>query len=138
MYGMERRRVAARNRRARDAGLRRVASLTRWSLAGALTATGVFAGLAAQVGRGAAAATKTTTKSPAASSTRAPDTRRIGRESGESEVPETSDDAGSGASSASTGSNVSNAAPATTPLTQPPSVAPVASGGPVSVVSGAS
>ncbi len=35
-------------RRARDAGLRRVQSITRWTLAGALAGTGLFAGLAAK------------------------------------------------------------------------------------------
>jgi hypothetical protein len=39
------------SRRNRDAGLRRVTTITQWAAAGAFAATGVFAGLAAHVGR---------------------------------------------------------------------------------------
>lgn len=41
-------------------GLRRIKRLTRWSLAGALAGTGLFAGLAAQAGTTTSAAAKTT------------------------------------------------------------------------------
>ena len=46
------------SRRDRDYGLKKVGAITRWTLAGsALAGTGFFAGLAAQSGRGATAAT---------------------------------------------------------------------------------
>src|SRR5467141_2937110 len=58
-----------RNRKARDAGLQRIKKLKRWSLAGALTGTGVFAGLAAHAGgTTASAATKTASQSSATAS----------------------------------------------------------------------
>ncbi len=39
-----------RTRRDRETGLRRIERMTRWSLAGALAGTGLFAGTAAQGG----------------------------------------------------------------------------------------
>src|SRR5438034_1192032 len=59
-----------RTRNARDAGLQRIKKLTRWSLAGALTGTGVFAGLAAHAGgTTTSAASKTASQSSATAST---------------------------------------------------------------------
>ena len=70
-------------KRNRDAGLRRVSTITRWTVAVGLAATGFFAGLASQVGRGSS---NTATKVRATStktrhrSTLAP--RRRGDDSG--------------------------------------------------------
>jgi hypothetical protein len=98
------------SRRDRDAGLRRVSVITRWSAAGALAGTGLFAGLAAHVGRGAVATTAT---NPGAAA-------RAGHRSRESE-PAASDDGGNGFAQAGS----------------PPAVLP-SSGGSAPVVSGAS
>ena len=53
--------IAPRSKKDRDAGLLRIKQLTRWSLAGALAGTGLFAGLATHtaVSTTSSAATKT-------------------------------------------------------------------------------
>src|SRR5438552_16632262 len=106
---MNSRAANTRSREDRDAGLRRIKKLTRWSLVGALAGTGVFAGLAAHAGgTTTSTATKATGQSTAAS-----------------------------AGSKSTTSSASIGTAATTPTTATPvTVAP--SSGSATIVSGAS
>ncbi len=96
-------------RRDRDAGLRRVGSITRWTVAGALAGTGLFAGLAAQAGRAAS----TSSPKPVAART-APDRGSNSTESG--------DDGGGGFTPAP-----QNTPPAVA-LAPPNAVAPIVSG----------
>ncbi|HEV7524310.1 MAG TPA: hypothetical protein VGP92_05055 [Acidimicrobiia bacterium] len=65
---MSTRPVSPRTRQDRDAGLARIKRVTRWSAAGALAGTGLFAGLAAHASGSAAstAPTKTAQQSSAA------------------------------------------------------------------------
>jgi hypothetical protein len=100
------------SRQNRDAGLRKVQSITGWAVAGALAATGLFAGLASQSGRGSVTAstrTRVAGATPGGGSTVA--------------TPPT-DDGGNGLGQA-------------TPL-QPPIVPPSSSSGFAPIVSGAS
>jgi hypothetical protein len=106
---MNRRSVNPKSRD-RDAGLARIKKLTRWSLAGALTGTGLFAGLAAH----ATASSGTTTVSQSTATS-----------SGSKSTTSTSAAANSG-SSATAGTS------ATTTTTVAPSSAPA------TIVSGAS
>jgi hypothetical protein len=99
------------SRQNRDAGLRRISAITRWTLAGALAGTGLFAGLASHSALGSTAAGATTPADPAAP--------RAG-----SAVATRPDDAG----------NWFNQAPAPQPVT----VLPSPSNGATSIVSGAS
>src|SRR5438105_15280036 len=100
-------------RNTRDAGLHRIKKLTRWSLAGALTGTGVFAGLAAHAGGGTTgAATKTATANQSTA------------------TPSVSKSTTSTTSAAGSGSSDNTSAPTTT------TVAP--SSGSATILSGAS
>ena len=68
---MSTRAVTPRNRHDRDAGLARIKRLTRWALAGAVAGSGLFVGLAAQVGGVATSAANTakSTTTPTSGST---------------------------------------------------------------------
>lgn len=110
---MSTRAVTPRSRKDRDAGLLRIKQLTRWSLAGALAGTGLFAGLA----------TRTTIHSTNAA------TKAV-----QTNSPNTSGSSSS-ASDDSSSDDSSSATPATTtPMTS----APVATSSPAIVTSGAS
>lgn len=103
-------------RQSRDSGLRKVQSITGWAVAGALAATGLFAGLASQSGRGSVTASRRTRVAGATSG-------------GGSNVATTpTDDSGNG--------NGNGNGQATLP--QQPIVAPSSSSGFAPIVSGAS
>src|SRR6478752_6194027 len=101
----------------REAGKRRIRDVTTWTLAGALSATGLFAGLASAH---RATTTSTTTKATAAQST-------------------TSDSSGSSASSATSSDDDNSSSSTSSHQTQlqPTTVQPSNSGS-ASVTSGAS
>jgi hypothetical protein len=113
---MNSRAVNPRSRKDRDAGLQRIKKLTRWSLAGALTGTGLFAGLAAHAG-GVTTSTATKTVS-------------------QSTVTSSGSKSTTSSSSASTGSSATAGTSATTTPTTTTTVAP--SSGSATIVSGAS
>lgn len=102
-----------RSKKDRDAGLRRVGTVTRWTLAGALAGTGLFAGLAAQHGH----STTARTASGSSSATTSNSTQTSSSSSGTS----SSDSSSSGTTSLS-----------------PTTVQSGSSSGSVSIVSGAS
>jgi hypothetical protein len=105
-----------RNRNDRDNALRRVKRLTRWSAAGALAATGAFAGVAVRAG----GTTKTVAKSTAASA------------AGTSSATNNSATSNSGGGNADSSSITPTTSPTTTPSTSN------SANGSVTIVSGAS
>ena len=116
--------MTVRTKQDRDRGLRRVKDLTRWTVAGALAGTGLFAGLAAQAHAGS-------TKSTAVKTTTTPTTQAAASTDDSSSDTASSDDGTVATPPAST--------PDTQATLQPTQVSPgFSSNNAPSAVSGAS